>query len=61
MTCPGVYFNCSEGGTLGAYEQGNLRSIQQMPLEQFIRQMNIYEEIEEQAKNPKTEIKKLLF
>lgn len=61
MSVPGVYFNCSEGGTLGAYESGNIRSIIQMPLAQFIRQMNMYEEIEEQAKNPKTDIKKLLF
>jgi hypothetical protein len=61
LTVPGMYFNCSEGGTLGAYADGNIRAIQQMPLEQFIRQMNMYEEIEEQAKNSKTEVKKLLF
>ncbi len=61
MTVPGMYFNCSEGGTLGAYMEGNIRSIQQISLKGFIRQMNMYEEIEEQARNPKTEIKKLLF
>ena len=60
-TVPGVYFNCSEGGTLGAYREGNVRTITQKPLKDFIRQMNMYEEIEDQAKNPKTEIKKLLF
>jgi hypothetical protein len=61
MTVPGLYFNCSEGGILGAYQDGNLRSIQQMPLKDFIRQMNMYEEIGEQAKDPKTKVKKLLF
>lgn len=61
MTVPGVYFNCSEGGTLGAYESGNIRSIIQMPLKSFIRQMNMYEEIKDQSENPKTEVKKLLF
>ncbi len=61
MTVPGVYYNCSEGGTLGAYLEGNIRAITQMPLSQFIRQLNMYEEIEEQAKNPKTDLKKLLF
>lgn len=61
MTVPGVYFNCSEGGTLGAYEHGNIRSIIQMPLDQFIKQMTLFDEIEEQAINPKTEVKKLLF
>ena len=61
MTVPGIYYNCSEGGTLGAYSEGNIRSIIQKPLKDFIRQMNMYEEIKDQALNPKTEIKKLLF
>jgi hypothetical protein len=61
MTVPGVYYNCSEGGTFGAYDQGNIRSVIQFPLKDFIRQMNMYEEIEEQAKNPKVNMKKLLF
>jgi hypothetical protein len=60
-TVPGIYYNCSEGGTLGAYDHGNIRTILQMPLDKFVRQMNMYEEIKEQALNPKTEIKKLLF
>lgn len=61
MTVPGFYVNCSEGGTLGAYDHGNLRSIMQMSLREFIRQMNMHEEIEEQSFNSKTEVKKLLF
>ncbi len=61
MSIPGIYFNCSEGGTLGAYSEGNIRSITQMPLKNFIRQMNMYEEIKEQAMDSKTTVKKLLF
>lgn len=61
MTVPGIYINCSEGGTLGAYHDGNLRTIQQMPLASFLRQMNLYQEIKEQAENPKVTEKKLLF
>lgn len=61
MTVPGLYFNCSEGGTLGAYDTGNLRSIIQMPLQQFIRQMNMFDEIGDQARDPKIKEKKLLF
>lgn len=61
MTVPGIYFNLSEGGTLGAYTDGNIRAITQMPVSQFIRQMNMYEEIKEQALDPKTKVKKLLF
>jgi hypothetical protein len=62
LTVPGIYYNCSEGGTFGAYTEGNIRSVIQAPLKAFIRQMNMYhDEIKEQALNTKTEIKKLLF
>mgnify|MGYP001570714341 CR=1 FL=1 len=61
LSVPGVYYNCSEGGTLGAYAEGNIRSIYQLPLADFLRQMNMYEEIEAQAKNTKVVEKKLLF
>lgn len=58
---PGIYYNCSEGGTLGAYTDGNLRVIHQIALADFLKQMNVYLEIEDQANNPNTDIKKLLF
>jgi hypothetical protein len=61
LNVPGLYFNCSEGGTFGAYKEGNLRCITQMPLKEFLRQMTMYSEIKEQALNPKTKEKKLLF
>jgi hypothetical protein len=61
LTVAGIYYNCTEGGTLGAYPEGNIRSIRQLPLRDFLAQMTIYEEIKEQALNPKCEIKKLLF
>ena len=61
MTVPGVYFNCSEGGTLGAYQEGNLRTFIQLSLKDYLKQLNNYLEIEEQAKNSKTEIRKLFF
>lgn len=61
MTVPGVYYNCSEGGTLGAYLEGNIRSIHQLPLRDFLRQVTMYEEIKDQAINSKIKEKKLLF
>ncbi len=61
MTVPGLYINCSEGGTLGAYPDGNIRSLIQMPLKDFCRQMTLYKEIEAQAKDSKVQEKKLLF
>lgn len=36
QTVPGFYVNCSEGGTLGAYPEGNIMSIKQMDLIDFI-------------------------
>jgi hypothetical protein len=62
MTVPGIWYNCSEGGTLGAYNDGNIRAIVQYPLKSFIRTMNMYkEEMTDQALNPETDVKKLLF
>lgn len=61
LTVPGVYYNCSEGGTLGAYNEGNLRSIYQLPIKDFIFQMNMYEAMRDQAVNSKVTEKKLLF
>lgn len=61
LSVPGIYYNCSEGGTLGAYNEGNIRSIYQLPLKDFLRQMNMYEEMKDQAINPKINEKKLLF
>ena len=61
LTVPGFYVNCSEGGTFGAYTEGNIRSVHQMPLKDFIRQMNMFDEIREQAFDSKTKVKKLLF
>lgn len=62
MTVPGLWFNCSEGGTLGAYSGGNIRSIIQMPLSGFLKSVNMYrDEMADQSTNPKTEVKKLLF
>ena len=61
MTVPGAYYNCSEGGTLGAYLEGNIRSIIQLPLKDYIRQMTMYKEIEAQCLDPKISERKLLF
>lgn len=57
----GLYINSSEGGCLGSYSEGNIEQIKQMPLNQVVRQYSFYRELEDQAKNPKTDVKKLLF
>ena len=39
---PTIVYNCTEGGILGSYPQGNARQIQQMPLKCFINSFNAY-------------------
>jgi hypothetical protein len=60
-TKPGIYYNCTEGGTLGAYVEGNIMSVVQIELENFIKMFNLYEEIGDQVANPETAERKLLF
>jgi hypothetical protein len=48
----GQYINCTEGGTLGAYPEGNLMTIKQMDLEQCFKMFNMHESIREAALNP---------
>jgi hypothetical protein len=58
---PGIYINCTEGGTLGAYAEGNIAAIRQMKLAQFIDMYNMSRHIESQAKTPETAERKILF
>jgi hypothetical protein len=39
---PGQWINCTEGGILGAYPEGNIRQIQQMQLAEFLMAYNGY-------------------
>jgi hypothetical protein len=58
---PGIYINCTEGGTLGSYAEGNIRSIIQMELSKFLTMYQLHEEIKDQCLNPVTTEKKILF
>ena len=60
-TVPGIYFNCTEGGTLGAYPGGNIRSIRQMDLADFLRMYRLHEEVREQCEAPATAARKILY
>lgn len=61
MQVPGIYYNCTEGGIMGAYRDGNLWSVKQIKLKQFIEMWHMNHVIRDQATNPKTEVKQLLF
>ena len=61
---PGIFINASEGGTLGAYPNGNLRSIQVMDLSKVIEMYSMSEKLEKQMLSPELderENKILLF
>lgn len=53
--------NCSEGGALGSYPDGNLRAITQLPLEDFLRELNMCEDLRENVEDPGKDIKRVLF
>ena len=57
----GMFFNCSEGGCLGSYREGNIRAIIQMDLKEFIAQYHMNESIRETMENPATNTKRVLF
>lgn len=52
---PGIYINCTEGGTLGAYPEGNLHTIKQMDLKDCLGMFNMSDLIKEAAINPEVE------
>lgn len=49
---PGVYLNCTEGGILGSYAEGNIRQIPQMELEKFLEMHRMHEIVQSQIDNP---------
>ena len=61
MVVPGLWINCTEGGTLGAYSDGVLQKVPPMDLEDCLRMYEMYEEMREQCEDPTTTNKKLLF
>jgi len=59
---PGQWMvNCTEGGALGSYPHGNIRAIVQMPLMDFMNQLNFCESIKEACEKPSEPINKILY
>jgi hypothetical protein len=58
---PGIYINCTEGGILGAFPEGNIAAIRQMDLDDCLRMFGMSSELKEQAEHPEIDTKKLLF
>ena len=52
IVLPGFYINCTEGGILGSYYEGNLIHIKQMDLDRFFEIINMHKSVRHQALNP---------
>lgn len=52
IRCPGEFINCSEGGTLGVYQEGLIRHIKHKSLKEFIDGVSLFETMKFQAENP---------
>ena len=60
-TVPGSYFNCTEGGTLGAHPDGNIAQFKYLDLKDFIDMATMNEHLRAQCENPAENHKIMLF
>lgn len=58
---PGQWINCTEGGTFGAYPEGNLMALKQMTLADYIDMQSMSEKIKDQCLNPEKLQELILF
>lgn len=58
---PGIYINCTEGGILGSYPEGNIASIQQMKLKDFFKMYRLHHVTKSQCENPEKPDIRVLF
>ena len=61
LSVPGIWINCSEGGTLGAFPEGNIIGIKQMKLVNLFDQYTMSRHLEDQCLRPETEQTTILF
>ena len=61
QTVPGTYYNCSEGGCLGSYPEGNIAAFKYMDLKEFFVMCNLNSHIRPQCEQPDQENKVILF
>jgi hypothetical protein len=58
---PGLNINCTEGGTLGAYPEGNIAAINQMELDRFFEMYSMHELTRAQCEDPEIKEVNLLI
>ena len=60
-TKPGLWVNCSEGGCLGSYPQGNMMQVPPMDLAAFLDMYHMNAHTKAQCDTPAIDEKKILF
>jgi hypothetical protein len=58
---PGVYINCTEGGTFGSFADGNIAAVRQMTFDRFLDMTFMSDQLIEQCLNPEIKVPKILF
>lgn len=61
MDSPQIFINCTEGGCLGSFPEGNMVQIQQMRLSRFLFMYRMHEEIQDQMVTPEVAEPRILF
>lgn len=61
FTVPGIWINCTEGGTLGAFPEGNVHAIKQMKLSYFLDMVHMSKHLAPQAENPELDDRLVIF
>lgn len=61
LKIPGSYVNCTEGGILGAYPQGNLAAFKYQDLKDYLNNLNLSDQIEKAIKNPSSGVRMILY
>ena len=58
---PGNWINCTEGGCLGSYAEGNMAQVRPMDLKDFLAMLQMNEHTRVQCEDPATTERKILF
>jgi hypothetical protein len=61
LDVPGGYYNCSEGGCLGAYPHGNLSCFKYLDLEDCLKWFNASDNLQTMCDNPNGDVKNILY
>lgn len=58
---PGLYINCTEGGLLGSYPDGNISQFLYMDLKKLIEIYSLYHQVKAQCLDPTVSERKILY